>query len=244
MQKFNALNFYTKSSVQKFNALNFWAKVQCKSSMHWTFGQKFNAKVHCTELLGKSSMHWTFMLKVQCKSSMHWSFALNFFTKSSMQKFNAPNFFTKSSMQKFNALKFRAKKCKNSMLWTLNFHTKSSMQKFNALNFRAEVLHWSFGSKVDCTASFLRWNPRSKKNVWNSGSGLIFARFPWWNFEALKVGGELRIKLYRQKKPPTVTSWPTTQRSLQPWRLPPDKPHTSKQKKNNDWGCSVFIFFK
>ena len=111
----------------------FIPKVQCKSSMHWTFGQQFNAKVQCIELLGKSSTQkfnaLNFWAKVQRKSSMHWTL------------------YAKSSMQKFNAL---------------NFFTKSSMQKFNALNFRAEVLHWSLGSKVHCIGVFLRWNPRSK----------------------------------------------------------------------------------
>ena len=125
---------------------------------------------------------------------MHWSFALNFFAKSSMQKFNALKFCNELLYQKFNA-KFNA----------LNFFTKSSMQKFNALNFRAEVLHWSFGSQVHCIAFFgVEIRDQNMFFVWNAGSGLIFVRFPWWNLETLKVCGELRIKLYRRKKPPTV----------------------------------------
>ena len=188
-QKFNAkvqcIELLGKSSTQKFNALNFWAKVQRKSSMHWTFGQKFNAKVQCIELLGKSSMQKfnalkfcieLFLPKVQCKSSMHWSFAMNFYTKSSMQ----------SSMHWTFSPKVQ---CKNSTHWTsgLKFCIEVLGHKFIALRF--------FCVEIRDQNMFF---------VWNAGSGLIFVRFPWWNLETLKVCGELRIKLYRRKKPPTV----------------------------------------
>ena len=214
MQNFNALNFYTKSSMQKFNALNFWAKVQRKSSMHWTFGQKFNAKVQCIELLCQKFnaevqcievLHWTFLPKVQCKSSMHWSFALNFWAK--VQR--------KSSMHWTFMPKVQ---CKNSTHWTsgLKFCIEVWGQKFIALRF--------FCVEIRDQNMFF---------VWNAGSGLIFVRFPWWNLEALKVCGELRIKLYRRKKPPTVQN----DRRMCRWRMGTHHRKTFWEPSQRDKQC-------
>ena len=256
-QKFNALKFYMKpqckSSMQKFNALNFLPKVQCKTSMHWTFlpkvqckssmhwslGQKFNAKVQCIELLGKSStqkfnalnfwakvqckssMHWTFMPKVQCKSSMHWSFALNFFC----QKFNA-------KVQCIEVLQWTfIPKVQCKVQCTELFH-----QKFNAkiqrtgLKFCIEVL----GQKFIALRFFcVEIRDQNFFFVWNAGSGLIFVRFPWWNLEALKVCGELRIKLYRRKKPPTVQN----DRRMCRWRMGTHHRKTFWEPSQRDKQC-------
>jgi hypothetical protein len=228
MQKFNALNFYAKSSMHKFNA-----KLQCIELLY----QKFNAKVQCIELLGKSStqkfnalnfwakvqrkssMHWTFgqkfNAKVQCIEVLHWTF----FAKSSMHWSFAMNFYTKSSMQSSMHWTFSPKvQCKNSTHWTsgLKFCIEVLGQKFIALRF--------FCVEIRDQNMFF---------VWNAGSGLIFVRFPWWNLETLKVCGELRIKLYRRKKPPTVQN----DRRMCRWRMGTHHRKTFWEPSQRDKQC-------
>ena len=144
------------------------------------------------------------------KSSMHWNFIWNLNVKvqckSSMHWTFRHKVQCKSSMQNFNAL---------------NFYTKSSMQKFNALNFWAKVQRKS--SIRDQNMFF----------VWNAGSGLIFVRFPWWNLETLKVCGELRIKLYRRKKPPTVQN----DRRMCRWRMGTHHRKTFWEPSQRDKQC-------
>lgn len=109
--------------------------------------------------------------------------------------------------------------CKNSTHWTsgLKFCIEVLGQKFIALRF--------FGVEIRDQNMFF---------VWNAGSGLIFVRFPWWNLETLKVcGGELRIKLYRRKKPPTVQN----DRRMCRWRMGTHHRKTFWEPSQRDKQC-------
>lgn len=108
--------------------------------------------------------------------------------------------------------------CKNSTHWTsgLKFCIEVWGQKFIALRF--------FCVEIRDQNMFF---------VWNAGSGLIFVRFPWWNLEALKVCGELRIKLYRRKKPPTVQN----DRRMCRWRMGTHHRKTFWEPSQRDKQC-------
>ena len=159
-----------------------------------------------------------------------------------MQKFNALKFCIELFCQKFNA----KVQCIEVLQWTFIPKVQCKVQctelfhqKFNAKIQRTELPGWSSAlkfwvkSSLHCVFFALKSEIKICFFVWNAGSGLIFVRFPWWNLEALKVCGELRIKLYRRKKPPTVQN----DRRMCRWRMGTHHRKTFWEPSQRDKQC-------